>query len=56
VTPETTRIRRKLRRHVLTCEDCEPDQGVYCRKVQADAERFAELRRDEVLAERLERR
>ena len=56
MTPEATRIRRKLRRHVLTCVDCEPDQGVYCPRVQAEAERFAELRRDEVLAERLEGR
>ena len=56
MSPEATRLRTKLRRHVLVCEDCEPDQGVYCRKVQAEAERFAELRRDEVLAERLERR
>jgi len=56
--PESAALLERLRDHLAqpwrTC-NCDPARGLYCWQVRDVAERFAELRRDEVYAERLAR-
>lgn len=57
--PESAALLDRLRDHVgrtvVRCRRCDPARGVYCLRVERDAERFAGLRADEVLAGRRER-
>jgi hypothetical protein len=49
-------LREHLQRHVAACTACSVACGTYCWEVRREAERFAELRRDAALADRLEAR
>lgn len=57
---ESAAVLDKLRDHVGhtvdRCSVCDPARGVYCLRVESDAARFFEVRRDEVYAARLRRR
>lgn len=58
--PDSSALLARLRDHVgrtvERCLICDPSRGIYCLRAEQDAETFAELRRDEVLAQRLARR
>jgi hypothetical protein len=49
-------ILKRLREHVAYCRRCRPERGCYCDYIRPDAERFYELRADEVATARLARK
>jgi hypothetical protein len=51
MTDDAQALLARLRAHMLKCARCDPADGVYCPTALPDAERFWDVRRDQVEAD-----